>query len=107
VESFRTFNQNFDYRHRDRRVETSVAALRAWYVELDRDLKAALEDLTGAETTSRRIIRGDFDQNYFSPSCDGATRRVSRALLIFYGKVSAYLKASGIRLPPRWRAWIG
>jgi hypothetical protein len=29
------------------------------------------------------------------------------ALLIFYGKTSVYLKATGKELPEQWLAWIG
>ena len=107
VESFRTFSQNFDFRHPDPQVDASVAALRAWYTELDRDLIAALEALTEADTTSRRINRGDFDEDYFSPLPMEQLDVYREALLIFYGKVSVYLKAIGIPLPPQWQSWIG
>jgi hypothetical protein len=107
VESFKTFSQAFDFRHPDPRVEASVVALRAWYTELDRDLMAALDALTEADTTSRRITRGDFDQDYFSPLPTEQLDVYREALLIFYGKVSVYLKAIGVTLPRQWQAWIG
>ncbi len=52
VESFRTFRQDLDYRHPDPAIETSVAGLQAWYAELDRNLMAALETLSEADTRS-------------------------------------------------------
>jgi uncharacterized damage-inducible protein DinB len=107
VASFRTFRQDFDYRHPDLRVESSVAALKGWYAELDRDLTAALETLSEADMTSRRIARGDFEEGYFSPLPTEQLDVYREALLIFYGKVSVYLRAMGKTLPPEWQAWIG
>ena len=107
VESFRTFSQNFDFRHPDAWVEASVAALRAWYTELDQDLMAALEGLTEADTTSRRITRGDFDQDYFSPLPTEQLDVYREALLIFYGKASVYLRVLGKPFSGQWQGWIG
>jgi len=107
VESFRTFRQDFEYRHPAARIETSVAALRAWYAELDRDLMAVLETLSEADITSRRIVRGDFEEGYFSPLPTEQLDVYREALLIFYGKASVYLRALGRTLPPQWQAWIG
>jgi hypothetical protein len=107
VESFQTFRQQFDFRHPDPLIETSVAALRAWYGELDRDLVAALEAMSMADTTSRRISRSDFDAGYFSPLPTEQLDVYREALLIFYGKVSVYLKAIRKPLPPQWQEWIG
>ncbi len=108
VESFRTFRQDFAFRHPDPgTVETSVAALRGWYAELDRDLMAALETLSEADLTSRRIVRGDFEESYFSPLPTEQLDVYREALLIFYGKASVYLRALGRTLPPQWQAWIG
>jgi hypothetical protein len=107
VESLRTFRQDFDFQHPDPRIETSVAALRAWYAELDRDLMAALERLSEADLTSRRIVRGDFEEDYFSPLPTEQLDVYREALLIFYGKASIYLRALGTTFPPQWQAWIG
>ena len=66
-ESFRTFSQDFDFRQPDLRVDTSVDALRAWSSNLDRELMTALEAMTEPDMSSRRIMRADFDEDYFSP----------------------------------------
>lgn len=107
VESFRTFRQDFEYRHPDPHIETSVSALKDWYAELDRDLMVGLEALSEADMTSRRIIRGDFDEGYFSPLPTQQLDVYREALLIFYGKASVYLRAIGRPLPPQWESWIG
>lgn len=87
MESFRTFRQNFEYRHRDPSVETSIGALRTWYDGLDRDLMAALEALSEADM-ERRISRSDFSEDEFSPNLIGQLNMYREALLIFYGKAS-------------------
>jgi hypothetical protein len=107
VESFRTFRQDFAYRNTDPKLERSVTALTAWYAELDHELMAAVEGLSEVDIASRRIIRGDFDEEYFSPLAKAQLDVYREALLIFYGKVSVYLRAIERPLPQQWRDWIG
>jgi hypothetical protein len=107
VESFRTFRQDFAYRNPDPGLEHSVAALRAWFAELDRDLMAAVGALSEDDIANRRIIRGDFDEEYFSPLPKAQLDVYREALIIFYGKVSVYLRAIERPLPGQWQDWIG
>jgi hypothetical protein len=107
VESFRTFRQDFAYRNADRLLERSVVALSSWYAELDRDLTAAVEALSEDDIANHRIIRSDFDVDDFSPLPNIQLDIYREALLIFYGKVSVYLRAMGKALPGHWQAWIG
>jgi hypothetical protein len=107
VESFRTFRQDFSYRNPDPALDDSVAALQAWFAELDQDLMAAVAALSEDDIASRRIIRGDFDEEYFSPLPKVQLDVYREALLIFYGKASVYLRAIGRPLPDQWRGWIG
>ena len=107
VESFRTFRQDFDYRNPDARLETSLGALTSWYAELDRDLADAIAALSEDDIANRRILRHDFDVEDFSPSADIQLDIYREALLIFYGKVSVYLRAMGKPLPGHWPHWIG
>jgi hypothetical protein len=107
VESFRTFRQDFTYRNPDPRLELSVAALKAWYAELDRDLMAAVEALSEDDIANRRIIRGDFDEDFFSPLAKVQLDVYREALLLFYGKVSVYLRSIGRPLPRQWQDWVG
>jgi hypothetical protein len=55
----------------------------------------------------RRIIRGDFDEEYFSPLPKIQLDVYREALLICYGKVSVYLRAIDRPLPGQWLDWIG
>lgn len=107
VESFRTFTQDFGYRVDDPRLERSVDALVAWYADLDREMAEALETLSEDDVLSRRIVRGDFDAEFFSPLPRVQLDIYREALLIFYGKVSVYLRAMGRPLPGDWSDWIG
>jgi hypothetical protein len=107
IEAFRTFRQDFEYRHPDPRMEASVAALKEWYAALDRDLMTALEELSEADVSSRRITRLDFEEDYFSPLPIKELDVYREALLIFYGKASVYLRAMDRALPPQWQHWIG
>ncbi len=106
IESFKSFRQDFSYRHPDPRVETSVEALTAWYLTLDGDLRAAIAALSDDDIASRRIVRDDFDIDAFNPLPAVQLDVYREALLIFYGKVSIYLRSFGKPLPPRWQEWI-
>ncbi len=106
VESFRTFRMNGSPRQPDRRLETSVAALRSWYGELDRDLMAALDGLS-EDDLERPIVRTDFDPAHYSPRPIQQLADYLQALLIFYGKASIYLRALERPLPPQWQRDIG
>src|SRR5262245_33479552 len=107
VESFRTFSQDFAYRNPDAAVERSVAALRRWYAALDRDLLTAVEALSEEDIAGRHIVRGDFEADFFSPLPAVQLDTYREALLIFYGKVSVYLRALDRELPGDWEDWIG
>jgi hypothetical protein len=107
IQSFRTFRLDFSWRHEDARVERDVAALTSWYADLDRDLLAAIEDLTEEDIATRRIARVDFGVDDFSPLPAQQLDIYREALLIFYAKVSIYLRALGRGLPGHWEPWIG
>jgi hypothetical protein len=107
VESFRTFRQDFAYRNADPLLEHSVAALKAWFAELDRDMMTAVEGLSEDDIANRKIVRGDFEEEYFAPLAKQQLDVYREALLIFYGKVSVYLRAMERPLPQQWRDWIG
>src|SRR6266550_3159991 len=107
VQSFRTFRQDFSYRNPDPELERSVAAVKAWFAELDREMMAAVEALSDDDIATRRIIRGDFDEAFFSPLPKVQLDVYREALLIFYGKVTVYLRAIERPLPGQWADWIG
>lgn len=93
---------DFSYRYDDASVESRVETLQDWYEELDADLEEAVAALSPEEWTSRTIERGP----NFQASPRLQLEFYKEALLIFYGKVSVYLKAMGKQRPSRWDAWI-
>jgi hypothetical protein len=105
VESFKTFRQDFDYRNPDPVLEQSVDALSVWYADLDRELMAAVGAISEDAIATRRIVR-DFDVD-FAPLPSTQLDIYREALLIFYGKVSVYLRAMGKAQPGHWPQWIG
>ena len=107
IEAFRTFRQDFAWRNPDPDVERRVAALSSWYSDLDRELRAALEALTDDDVANRRISRHDFGVEDFSPLPAQEMDIYREALLIFYAKVSIYLRIMGRQLPGHWGPWIG
>ena len=88
-------------------MERRVAALSTWYSNLDREMQAALEALTDDDVAHRRISRHDVDVEDFSPLPGQELDIYREALLIFYAKVSVYLRIMGRVLPGHWGPWIG
>lgn len=102
AQSFHNFKIDFGWRSDDDRCLTSIAALQAWYAQLDADLEAALLTVTDDDIRERKMDRGGFEVEVHI-SLD----IFREALLIFYGKASVYLKAMGKPLDGMWRDWIG
>jgi hypothetical protein len=105
TDSFRTFAQDFGYRNTDPRLETSVVALSAWYAELDLQLKEVIMGLSEEDAANRSVDRRDFPG--FAPLPRVQMDLYKEALLIFYSKVSVYLRSLGKTLPQQWQEWIG
>ncbi len=102
IESFRTFSCDFSVKVSAPEAETSVAHLRAWFASLDADLRAAIERLSDQDLNHRLVDRGhDFR---LPPQLQLDVYK--EALLIFYGKVSVYLKAMERPVPLQWVEWI-
>jgi hypothetical protein len=102
VESFKTFRQDFSYRRDEAGLTHSVERLSAWFQELDRKMRAAVEALSEDDVQNKKIDRGG---GFVVPP--GIQLHIYReALLIFYGKVSVYLKAMGKPQSQQWQDWI-
>lgn len=101
IQSFKTFHQVWTYKNDDPLLETSVDKLTGWYTDLDRELRATIEALSEEDILTRTIARDGF-----TASAKAQLDIYEEALLIFYGKVSIYLKIMGIPLPEQWADWI-
>lgn len=103
IDSFKTFRQDFSYRNEEPGLEQSVAKLSAWYKALDQELKTTVEGLSDDDIWNRLIDRGE---NFKAPP-HIQLEIYKEALLIFYGKVSVYLKAMRKTPPEQFQHWIG
>jgi len=101
VAAFSRFEHEWGYRHPDPSVATSVAALRAWYEQLDDDLLAALNALTDDDIATRRLRGGGW------ASVTKEFHLYREALLIFYAKAGLYLRALDKPLSEEWIDWMG
>ncbi|MEK6256337.1 MAG: hypothetical protein N2C13_03345 [Chloroflexota bacterium] len=101
TQSFKTFQQVWTYKNDDPLLETSVDKLTGWYTDLDREMRATIEALSEEDIRTRTIARDGFNA-----SAKAQLDIYEEALLIFYGKVSVYLKILGIPLPEQWENWI-
>jgi len=101
IESFKAAKQDWTFQHDNPALETSVAALRDCYEQQETALKANITALSEEDVQGKIIDRG-------FPVPAGVQFHIYReGLLIFYGKVSMYLKAMGKPLPEQWQMWIG
>ena len=106
IQSFKTFERDFSYRHTEPGLKNSVSKLLAWFNQLDNELKESVNKLSEDEIESRTIeCMGDFFKGHLSIQHNLNLYRES--LLIFYGKASVYIKALGKPLPDQWLDWIG
>ena len=101
AQSFHTFAVDFSWRSDDKRYASSVAALKEWYAQLDADLEAALCTVSDEDMQTKQMERGGYTVELHI-SLD----ILREALLIFYGKVSVYLKAMGRQPTGMWKDWI-
>lgn len=102
ADSFKTFRMDYDYLRPDAAREGSVAALVAWYADLDNDLHAALDALSDEDVTTRTIDRGGF-----RPTIEQQTQVYTDALMLLYGKADITMKAGSKILPEQWSQWLG
>jgi hypothetical protein len=103
IQSFKIFEQDFSYRNEEPGLEVRVEKLTSWFEELDNELRTTVEGLSEEDIQNRVIDRG----GDFSLPPQIQLEVYKEALLIFYGKVSVYLKAMGKTLPKQWQEWIG
>jgi hypothetical protein len=102
LNSFKTTKLNFSYRNPDAALATSVAALAAWYANLDAEMDEVLAKVSEDDLQATSNFRGNWE----------VTMQVNleiylQALMIFAGKAWVHLLALGKTLPEQWADWIG
>lgn len=101
AQSFKSFKIDFSYRINDDSYLKSVDKLKAWYAELDEQLEAALSTISDDDVANKKM-----DRDGYEAPLHISLDILREALLIFYGKVSVYLKAMGKARTEMWRDWI-
>ena len=101
IDSFRTFKLDLSYRNPEPTLATSAAQLTAWFTELDEQLEAVLRSLNDDDIRNKPIDRG-----HFQTPVEVHYHIYREALLIFYAKVSLYLRALERDLPGLFATWI-
>lgn len=87
IQSLKTFKTDFTYRNNATGIENSVAQLSAWYVAMDAEMKSIIEAFSDADFQGM-IARSSGYQMPVEMQLDVYLQ----ALLIFFGKVTVYLK---------------
>ena len=100
-QSLKTFQQDWSYHNTEADLESSVARLKAWFQTLDDELKATVAALSD-EDLQKTIDRGGY-----SMPVELQLDVYLQALLIFFGKVTIYLKAMNKPLPQHIQEYIG
>lgn len=103
INSFRPpYKLNFQYKHADAAVASSVSALAAWWASLDGEMKSILDAFTDEDLDTIRVGRG----TWMVPTQQNLDI-YKEALLIFCGKAWVHLHALGKKMPEQWEEWIG
>ena len=100
-QSLKTFQQDWSYHNTEADLESNVARLKAWFQTLDDELKATVAALSD-EDLQKTIDRGGY-----SMPVELQLDVYLQALLIFFGKVTIYLKAMNKPLPQHIQEYIG
>ncbi len=102
INSFKSLELHFDYQHPEPEVEQSIAALREWYQRMDQELEQVISAFTDEELQTKKVDRGG---GFVIPIQLNLTI-YQEALIIFYGKISVYLKMLDKTPSDQWAHWI-
>ena len=101
IESFETFQHDFNLHLAPADAETSVATLQVWFAKLAEDFMAALEALSN-DDLERPIDRGNW-----SPRASLQFHLYREMLFIYYGHLNVYVRAMDKTISHQWEVWIG
>ena len=102
AQGFKTFKQDFAYRHPDPAIATSTARLGEWFKSLDADFTAAINALSEDDIQSKTIVRPHWEASV--PIMDHTYRE---CFLIFGAKAICYLRALEKPIPDQVLWWMG
>ncbi len=102
IESLKHFKQDFSYRNTDATIETSTAKLLEWYKKLDDDMKATVSAFSEGDLKKEVERPGGF-----KAPVDIQLDIYLQALLIFFGKITIYLKIMNKPMDKTIQEYIG
>lgn len=101
IQSLKTFKQDWSHHNEAPGIESSVAQLKAWYQQMDDEMKAIVARFSDDDLT-KTVDRG----GYAAP-VDVQLDIYLQALLIFFGKASVFCKALDVEMTPSFQEYIG
>jgi len=102
TQSLKTFKHDWSYRNQEAGLDSSVARLKTWFQTLDEEMKGTVSALTD-EDLQKTVNR---NSGYEMP-VEMQLDVYLQALLIFFGKVTVFLKAMNKPLPENFQEYIG
>jgi uncharacterized damage-inducible protein DinB len=101
LQSLKTYKTDFTYRNSQAYIDRSLDQLRAWYQLLDDEMQAVLSPLAD-DDFQKPIERA----SGYSMPMEMQLDVYLQALLIYFGKLTIYLKAMDKTLPPAVKDYI-
>jgi uncharacterized damage-inducible protein DinB len=102
LESFKTLKQDWSYHNEEARLEGSIARLKFWYQTLDDEMKSVVSAFSDEDLA--RIVEREGTPTW---PVETQLEVYLQALLIFFGKLTIYLKALDKPLPKEFMDYIG
>jgi hypothetical protein len=102
IDGFKTFKQDFAYRHPDPTIAGSAARLGEWFKTLDADFTAVVTALSEDDIQSKSIVRP-----HWEASVTIMYHTYRECFLIFGAKAICYLRALGKPIPDQVLWWMG
>jgi hypothetical protein len=102
LESLKTLKQDWSYHNEEAGLEGSVGRLKAWYAALDEEMKSVVSALSDEDLA--KIVEREGTPTW---PVETQLEVYLQALLIFFGKLTIYLKALNKPLPKEFQAYIG
>jgi uncharacterized damage-inducible protein DinB len=102
LESLKTLKQDWAYHNEEAGLEGSVAGLKAWYAAMDEEMKSVVSALSDEDLA--KIVQREGTPTW---PIETQLEVYLQALLIFFGKLTIYLKALNKPLPKEFKDYIG
>ena len=102
LESLKTLKQDWSYRNEEAGLDGSVAQLKAWYAAMDEEMKSVVSALSDEDLA--KIVEREGAPTW---PIETQLEVYLQALLIFFGKLTIYLKALNKPLPKEFQDYIG